>query len=465
MSNTLFEIKLRNEKRLIPNISHFVAESASKLGLSKKKAMFLCFTLETLLELRTNEISEENPEIKIHVEDNGYLLTISETDLGAPYILTKNQQAILKNGLVDKFYFEQHGRKGQCFSFIYKYEAIIDDELVKPKEETLLDTTFSFRRVKNEDEDILEAVKCLYASYGYDYYHQNLYSVASFKKYMQSGNYVPIIGENAHHQIVCYCALDENDWFKGAPELSNLVTKPLARGYHLATEIFLEAENTAREMKYEGIHVSAVAYHPYTQRMCNKYNYTPCAIEYSINPAGTGGYDKDRRLDCVIGIKILNKTKKHELYIDESCNEMIKSIFDKESLNYEIHNYIKSENFENDLTCFVDTDTNNCFIKIDEYGSQFKEDVLKSLNDKDVRLMDVITINVNINKACAIEEYRILKELGFICVGVLPGCENGDYLLLQAFKVDPAYDKIVLEPNYQKLANTVMKLNNINCYY
>ena len=71
MSNVLFELKLKNDKRIIPEVASFISDSAFKLGLSKQKAMFLCFTLETLLELRTDAISEDNPEIKLSVTDNG----------------------------------------------------------------------------------------------------------------------------------------------------------------------------------------------------------------------------------------------------------------------------------------------------------------------------------------------------------------------------------------------------------
>ena len=461
MSNVLFELKLKNDKRIIPEVASFISDSAFKLGLSKQKAMFLCFTLETLLELRTDAISEDNPEIKLSVTDNGSVFKFSVTDLGTPYILTKNQQAILKKGLVDRYSFEQLGRKGQCFSFSFKYDAPAIEKTEIKEEETLLDADFTFRRLKMNDEDILEAINCLYAAYGYDYYHQNLYSVDSFKKYIQSERYVPIIGENKHHQFMCYCALDENEWFKGVPEFSNLVTKPIARGQGLATKIFSETEKIASKLNYEGIHVSAVAYHPYTQKMCDKLNYTPCSIEYSINPAGTGGYDNDRRLDCVIGIKIFNKTRKHDLYLAKECNSMIKKIFDKESMNYEIHNNEDKYADESILTYVVDTDTNNCFVKIDDCGREFTQEIETIINNEEVKAMDVITVNLNMNKKSAITGYKDLRALGFICVGCLPGSVNGDYLLLQSFKVEPQYEKTVLEESYLELAKEVYALNDL----
>ncbi len=61
----------------------------------------------------------------------------------------------------------------------------------------------------------------------------------------------------------------------------------------------------------------------------------------------------------------------------------------------------------------------------------------------------------------AIDGYKALKQLGFICTGCIPGSKNGDYMLLQKFKDKPAYEKIVLEDNYQKLADKICKLNNI----
>ena len=459
MNNTILKLSIKNDSRVIPELASFISELAKKLGLSNNKAYYLCFVIETVLELRTKAI-EENKEIDIEVIDSGSYFKFCVTDFGSPYILTKNQQAILKRKLVDKYSFTQNGRKGQSFSFVYYYDAPIKDEITVIEQEELLDEDFTFRKVKNDDEDILEAVKCLYASYGYEYYHQNLYSVDSFKKYIRSGRYIPIIAENKHSQKMCYCALDENEWFKGVPELSNLVTKPIARNKGLAFKIFKETENIAKKENYEGVHVSAVAYHSYTQKMCNKLNYTPSSIEYSINPAGTGGYDADRRLDCVIGVKIFNKTKKHDLYIAQECNDAIKYVFDKEGLNYEIHNDNQVvDNKTSDLSYVIDTDTSNCFVKLDECSNNIKSELAELIDKDEIKNVDVVTINLNMNDINSIQGYRALRELGFIFVGCLPGCINGDYMLLQSFKVKPEYEKIVLEDNYKELQELLNKVN------
>jgi len=461
MENTIFEITLKKDKRIIPELATFVSQSAKKLGLSDKKARFLCFTMETVLEYRSDAIEDENGEIKVSVDDTGSFFKFSVTDFGSPYILTKNQQAILKRKLVDRYLFEQKGRKGQCFSFMYKYDALKEKIEIKVDKQELLDEDFSFRKVKKNDEDILSAIKCLYDTYGYDYYHQHLYSAENFRKCMNSGSYVPIMGVNKHGQTMCYCALDENSWFKGVPEFSNLVTNPIARGKGLATKIFVETEKIAEELNYEGIHVSAVAYHPYTQKMCNKLGYTPSAIEYEINPPGTGGYDNTRRLECVIGVKIFNKTKKHELYLRPECNDMFKMIFNNEKLNYEIHNEEVSSDNENVITYIVDTDTNNCFVKIEECGNDIYEELEKMVNNEEVKNVDAITVNLNMNHPSNTKGYDALRKLGFICTGCIPGTINGDYMLLQAFKVAPEYEKIVVEPNYRELVEELYKLNKI----
>lgn len=459
MENEIIKLDISREKRIIPELSLFISNTAEKLGLSNRKAYYLCFVLETVLDLRMNDINDEKDIISISVIDNGKSFKFRITDFGKPYILSKNQQEILKRKIVDRFSFEQNGRRGQCFSFSYYYDAKPKEKIIT-KEEVLLDDDFSFRKLSNDDEDIITAITCLYASYGFEYYHQNLYSVENFKKYIKSGRYIPIIGENKHKQNMCYCALDENAWFEGVPELSNLVTNPIARGKGLASKIFKEAENIAIQEGYEGIHVSAVAYHPYTQKMCNKFNYTPTAIEYSINPPGTGGYNLDSRSDCVIGMKVFNKTKKHDLYITHECNEVMKSIFDSEKLYYEIHNdSLISDDEYSEIAYFIDADTSNCFVKLDICGKNFKQEINAILDKEEIKNIDVITVNLNINNPTAIEGYKVLREKGFICGGIIMGCKNGDFMLLQSFKVMPDYDKIVLEDNYKELQ---MKLNKIN---
>jgi len=460
--NTIFELTISNNLDIIPEVASFLSQSAIKLGLSKKKAYYLCFTIETALEMRIKALQNSENTIKLIAEDNGSYFKYSIIDLGSPYVLTKNQQTILKRKLVDKYSFDQNGRKGQCLSFIYKYDNVKVGKFDIIQKQEVLDKDFTYRRLNNTDEDVLNAINCLYDTYGYEYYHQNLYSVEAFKKYIKNGRYVPIIGENKHHQMMCYCALDENTWFEGVPELANLVTKPIARGCGLASSIFLQAENIAKDMGYEGVHVSAVAYHPYTQKMCNKYNYTPCAIEYSINPKGTGGSTEDRRLDCVIGVKLFDKKRKHDVYLSKECNDMFNLIFSNENLNYEIHNCDVTYANESILTYCVDTDTSNCFLKIDECGNDIEDKIKQIVESGEVMQCDVVTANLNISNKSCIAGFNILRKLGFICVGVIPGSINGNYMLLQSFKVIPEYEKIVVEDNYYQLVKEVYKLNKIN---
>ena len=58
--------------------------------------------------------------------------------------------------------------------------------------------------------------------------------------------------------------------------------------------------------------------------------------------------------------------------------------------------------------------------------------------------------------------YDVLKKKGFICGGTIMGPKNGDYMLLQSFKVKPEYGKIVLEENYKELQTKLNKFNNIS---
>jgi len=461
MSSTVYELKLNNDRRLIPETAAFISSSASKLGLSERKVRFLCFTLETVLDYRTAAIDDKNTEINISVEDTGSYFKFSVTDFGRPYILNENQQKILRRKLVDKYSFQQMGRKGQCFSFLYKYDGVVPETNREVKEEVLLDDKFSFRAVQNTDEDVLEAVNCLYDSYGYDYYHQHLYSVESFRKYMENGRYVPIMAVNEHGQVMCYCALDENTWFLGVPEFANLVTKPIARGKGLANLSLDETERIAKEKGYEGIHVSAVAYHPYTQKLCNKHNYVPTAVEYSINPAGTGGYDADRRLDCVIAAKIFNKEKEHVLYLDAICNKLFGNIFDELGLNYRIENEIVGPLEESLIEYVVDTDTSNCFVKIDQCSMEIENELKAIFSSEEVASADVVTVNLNMNNKSAVLGFNALRHLGYICTGCIPGCINGDFMLFQHFRIKPEFDKIVVEPNYEKLIEEVFKVNEM----
>ena len=103
MENEIIKLNIRKDTRIIPELALFISNTATKLGLSKKKAYYLCFVLETALELRMNDISDEDSIISLSVVDNGDCFTFSLTDFGSPYILTRNQQEILRRKIVDRF--------------------------------------------------------------------------------------------------------------------------------------------------------------------------------------------------------------------------------------------------------------------------------------------------------------------------------------------------------------------------
>ena len=53
----------------------------------------------------------------------------------------------------------------------------------------LLDRDFTCRLVKDNDEDIIKALNCIYSHYKYDYLHQALYDLDYFKDVIRNGRF------------------------------------------------------------------------------------------------------------------------------------------------------------------------------------------------------------------------------------------------------------------------------------
>ncbi len=240
--------------------------------------MTLCFTIEAALEQRIGQLNEQNPYLVIEVSDNVSEIEISITDKGVPYILTRNQHKILNRGLVDRFNFQQLGSGGQRISFFIRRDEPYVNTQPVPEPESLKDSNVSVHMMTTQDRDLIEAIRCIYSTYGFDYIHQDLYSIEHLREMLLSKNYLAVLAQNEHKQTLGYMGLEKHIDFTGIIEMCSLVVKPYARGQNIARKLFSSIFQEAHNMQVEALLVIPVTYHRATQKLCNEFNFTPCGM-------------------------------------------------------------------------------------------------------------------------------------------------------------------------------------------
>ena len=70
----------------------------------------------------------------------------------------------------------------------------------------LKDRDFICRDTKDDTDDIVKALECIYSHYKYDYLHQALYDIDYFKEILRNGRYLAAVAENKSGQVMGFGA-------------------------------------------------------------------------------------------------------------------------------------------------------------------------------------------------------------------------------------------------------------------
>ena len=461
MNNVFLRAQVIPSETTIPTIAQFIADMSRPLGFSDRRLKLICFAVESILDLRAPQIGAQNPYVEIEISKNLDSILISVSDKGLPYVLTENQRRMMSRGLADGYRLEQLGAGGQRLTLILKQESGADIELPHLEDETLLDACLAFRKVADTDEDINEAIKCLYSAYGYEYIHQAIYKISHFREILESGAFLPVMAGNAHGQVLGMGALVRDADFPGLYEISNLATKPFARGHHVANRIVSELMREMDALRAEGCYCCPVAFHTATQKICNAAGLTPTGfVLHGFPPNAVGSFrDGDRRPDYALCFRVTDKEKHHTLYLPEEPREMVTDVFRQEALNFSVSDQADFDP-ETRVVMEVDRYASSAFVVADACGREFEEKMNAILSDRDVMASDMILLLLNVNRPGAIRAYSHLRRSGFIFTGTFPGCENGDYIVMQHLMGIPfEREKICLAPNYSEYLDRILAVN------
>lgn len=454
-------LKIISNEANAPTVARFIADTVKPLGFSERRAHLICFAVESVLDVRMRQITSDNPFVEISVSQNAEYVIISIRDKGLPYILTENQRLILSHGLAENYRLEQLASDGQRLLLMLRPETENVFELPHMEGETLADAEITAQKLRPTDEDINEAIRCMYSAYGYEYLHQAMYKIGHFRELVEEGSFHATLAKNAHGQVLGMGALVKDQDFPGLYEVSNLATKTYARGHGVAKLLFREALREADGLDAEGIYCCPVAFHTATQKICEAVGMTPCGfILQGFPPNAAGGFrDGNRRLDYALCANITNKQKHHTLYLAEKIRGIVTEFFDTEKLRYTVEESAEIPQ-ETRMDVGVDAFTSTASVVADQCGADFESRIAGLLQDREVIASEMIMLFLNVNEKGAVHGYEVLKKHGFLFMGSLPGSLNGDYIIMQQLRGEAfRRDKIKLTPTYAAWLDRIMAVN------
>lgn len=125
-------------------------------------------------------------------------------------------------------------------------------------------------------------IRCIYSAWKYTYGDEDMYYLDYFKDVIRSGEFISVLAENEHHQVIGHSALQEKTWFPGIPEMRSLIIKPFGRGLHASELLQTALLYYGNERGKEGLYVDAVTTHPISQKILEKDNFTPCGLKMHL---------------------------------------------------------------------------------------------------------------------------------------------------------------------------------------
>lgn len=205
-------------------------------------------------------------------------------------------------------------------------------------------------------------------------------------------------------------------------------------------------------------------FHPVSQRLSTQNGFYPCGMYFHLLGASVAGEygDGKSRLSAAFSVHVYNTAEVHFLYLPGECAEFVKDVFDEEKMNYVLKEGSLNSSEKTSLSYNYETLSRRLEVKIDQVGSDMEAVLKDLLTREESEMVEVIMVYLNANDPGCPACYSFLRESGLIFTGCLPGSTSEDYILLQHLRGRTiARSKLVAEPDYQKMLDSLYTINGM----
>ena len=364
---------------------------------------------------------------------------------------------------VDQIGMEKLGSKGQRI-FIRK-NIINPVEFKEPEpypEIEPLDKNISIRPVVTE-EDVIEAIRCIYSEYGYSYSYERLYYVDSFMNMLKAGELMSFLMVNDHGQTAGHFALVFSDLYKNMPEVATVVVRKEFRGLGLFSMVMEHSEKVGREIGVRALTGQPVTFHPMSQKAFIKAEYTATSLLMSyIAGKIESEYNKNgERLGLSVCVKMLDKDAQSTIYPPKEMEDFVKKVYDRLGIGYNMPK-IGECTEETEITTEINKPLEMMKIILQRAGSDIEEVLRSSVNEAINSKCEMIELVICLNSPSCEKAYEAAKKCEFMLSGIVPGGENGEYIIMQMLpgtKID--FDNIVTIGEFEELRNDIIQINEV----
>lgn len=462
-----------NRMYIMPTLSYLDCIVSNHGNLDVPRYERFRFVVSEILKMR---IDNSYPDGRGNITIDFYLtdtyFEVSVKDKGVPgwqnFSYDKSRiamnQSDFRNFIMDMCTdtvgLEKLGKEGQRIYVRLNIINPINFKRPEPRqEEKALDTNISIKAVTTEEE-VVEAIRCIYSEYGYSYAYESLYYVDSFMRMIKKGELMSFLAVNDHGQIAGHFALAFSDLYKNMPEISSVVILKEFRGLGLFSKFIEHCHEIATRQGFRALMGQPVAFHPMSQKAFFKAGFSATALLMSyLGSDLESEYNKNKeRLNLCVSVKLMDKSVSGRVYPPKELIPLVEKIYGNIGCKYEIVE--KSEVSESTRITIENKDSLAMTRVILYEAADDIEELLKdAVNDTIRRKYEMIELAIVLNNSSCSYAYDIAKKLGFVAHGVIPGGENGDYLIMQILNGDKInYDNLVLVGEFEDLREYIVNL-------
>lgn len=469
-------IKIENKKYYLAPVLDFLDSMVSNhSNLEYSKYSRLRYVVGEALENRIKNAypgTSGNISVDFYLNDSWFEVSIKDkgepvwTDFSYnPQNVDIHYKKELRNYIldlwVDEIGMEKLGNEGQRIYIRMKILNPIHFKEPEPYPEIeVLDTNISIRPVETE-ADVIEAIRCIYSEYGYSYSYERMYYVDGLMSMIKNKELLSFLAVNEHGQTAGHFALVFSDVLKNMPEISTVVIRKEFRGLGLFAKFMNYSMEYGKQHGIRAFMGQPVAFHPMSQKAFLKSGFTATAVLLAYIPSEVESeYNRDgERLDLFASVKILDEDAQSVVYPPEDLYSFVRKIYDSLGWKYELLN--SSEKAEStEISVEMNSSAKVTKIVLRSASDNFEKVLEDSIKDALCKKTEMIEMMILLNDPSCEYAYKIAKRNSFVFSGILPGGENGDYLMMQMLVgFDNCYEQLVTVGEFEELTKDIKDIN------
>lgn len=473
--NKIASIQIWNKKIYIGAVLNFLdAITSNHSDMEYGRYSRLRYVVAEVLE---NRIKKAYPngegliDVELFLSESCFEVSIKDmgvpawTDFSYDENLDIHDSQGLRNYILDMWMdgvgMEKLGKNGQRIYIRQKIKNPIAFKKPEPYQEIeVLDTNITIRPVVTE-EDAIEAIRCIYSEYGYAYGYERLYYQDSFLRLIKNGDIMSFLAVNDHGQTAGHFALTFSDMYKNMPEMSTVVIRKEFRGLRLFSEFIDYSIEVGKKHKFRALMAQPVAYHVISQKAFLRAEFTATSLLMAYLHSDMGGAygGNQHRLDISACVKILDENAFTEAYPPEELKGFIVKEYERLGCKYELHE--ASGPVE---TTQITVEDNSALkmkkIVLREAAEDLEQILKNTVKDTIHKKNEMVEMLIALNHPSCAYGYEIAKKCNFLFSGIIPGAENGDYLVMQRLiGEEMRYDQLVTTGEFEELKNDIVEIN------